>query len=267
LNLLDITTEATGPGGAEVSFEGLADGTDFTVACSPAAGLFPLGVTTVQCTATDETQTLTGSFDVHVVDTAPPVLTLPGDLVASATSGAGAVVTFSATAADLVAGPVAATCTPPSGSTFALGTTNVQCSATDNSGNTATDGFSIEVRDVTPPVIVSVTVSPDTLWPANHKMVAVTVTVQATDEVDSAPFSRIYFISANEAVQAPGSGSTTPDWQIVGNLGASLRAERAGSGSDRVYTLYIECFDDAGNRSTATVQVTVPRDQGRRRPG
>ena len=265
LNLLDITTEAAGPSGAEVSFEGLSDGTDFTFVCSAASGsLFPVGVTTVNCTATNGSQTLTGSFDVNVVDTTPPVLTLPGDLVVNAT-GPGTVVTFTATAVDVVDTSVAVTCAPPSGSAFAVGTTTVQCSAVDDSGNTATDGFSIEVRDVTPPVIVSVTVSPDTLWPPNHQMVPVTVTVHATDEVDPAPFSRIYFVSANEPVQGPGSGSTSPDWLIIGDLGASLRAERSGSGSGRVYTLYIECFDDAGNRSTVTVQVTVPRDQGRRR--
>lgn len=345
LVLLDVTSEATGPSGANVSYEGLGDGSDYVFTCSPTSGsFFPLGTTPVQCTATDGSTTLTGSFDVNVVDTTPPVvsvptsitveaassagaiatftaaatdivdgalattcappsgstfglgattvscsatdtrgntgvayfdvtvvdttppvLTLPGDLVAAATSAAGAVVTFIATADDLVDGSVAVTCAPPSGSTFPIGTTVVQCSASDTRGNTASGSFSIEVRDVTPPVITSVTVTPEVLWPANHNMVAVTVTVQATDEVDPTPLSRIYFISSNEAVQAPGTGTTTPDWQITDLLDASLRAERAGSGTGRVYTLHIECFDDAGNRSTATVRVTVPRDLGKRR--
>lgn len=346
LVLLDRTEEATGPGGANVSFEGLGEGTDFLFSCSHASGsLFPIGTTVVQCTATSESITLTGSFnvtvvdstppvvtvpppitleatgssgavatftasatdivdgvvattcvppsgstfalgvstvicsatdshnntgtasfDVSVFDTTPPVLTLPGDLFAAATSAAGAVVTFAATATDLVDPSVPITCTPPSGSTFPIGITVVQCTASDDSGNTTNGTFSVEVRDVTPPVITSVTATPNVLWPPNHKMVAVVVTVQATDEVDPSPLSRIYFISANEPVDAPGSGSTAPDWQITGLLNVSLRAERTGSGSaGRIYTLYIECLDDAGNRTTATVQVTVPHDQGKRR--
>lgn len=78
-------------------------------------------------------------------DQTPPVITTPGDLTATATSTAGAVVNFSVTATDDVDGPVAVTCTPASGSQFPLGTTTVNCTATDAAGNTANASFQVNV--------------------------------------------------------------------------------------------------------------------------
>src|SRR3954467_398919 len=84
-----ITTEATGPHGAEVKYEASAEpgsmdesGTITSFACTPASGsLFPLGTTTVSCTATDaQGASTTGTFTVNIVDTTPPVLTLPDDI-------------------------------------------------------------------------------------------------------------------------------------------------------------------------------------------
>jgi len=49
-----------------------------------------------------------------------------------------------------------------------------------------------------------------------------------------------------------------PDWTIDGGLGVSLRAERAGKGSGRVYVIQVRCVDRAGNVSApATVNVDV----------
>src|SRR5258706_245213 len=75
-------------------------------------------------------------------------------MTVEATSAAGAVVPFNATATDETspANP-AVTCLPASGSTFALGTTTVNCSATDDHGNTGTNSFTITVQDTTPPTI------------------------------------------------------------------------------------------------------------------
>ena len=171
---------------------------------------------------------------------------------------AGAVVTYSAAASDLVDGPVAVLCSPPSGSTFPVGTTTVNCSAADSRGNTGAGSFDVSVIDQEPPSIVSISVSPDTLWPPNRQMVSAAVAVTATDNVDLSPTCRIYLITSNEAVT---SGF---DWTITGQLTASLRAERTGGGSGRVYTVYVECLDDAANRSTGSVMVQVPHD--RRRP-
>jgi hypothetical protein len=83
---------------------------------------------------------------VTVIDTTPPELHLPAAISAEATSPSGAVVTFTATATDLVDGTIPVTCGPPSGSTFPLGKTTVNCSATDSHGLTATGSFLVTVQ-------------------------------------------------------------------------------------------------------------------------
>jgi hypothetical protein len=79
-------------------------------------------------------------------DTEPPALALPGDLVVDATSPAGAPVTFSVTATDAADPAPHVSCAPPSGSTFAIGTTSVECRASDSAGNSASGSFSVTVR-------------------------------------------------------------------------------------------------------------------------
>jgi hypothetical protein len=111
----------------------------------PASGsVFPLGTTTVNCSVTDGGGlTATGSFTVAVQDTTPPALNLPGNITVHA--GKAAAANYTATATDLVDGSVPVSCSPASGTTFALGTTPVECSATDAHDNTATRSFTVTV--------------------------------------------------------------------------------------------------------------------------
>jgi hypothetical protein len=119
-----------------------------TPSCSPASGsTFPIGTTTVICSATDAAgNTGNNSFTVKVQDTTAPMLTLPSNMMVQATSASGAVVSFSAAGTDIVDGSVAVSCTPAAGSTFAPGTTTVNCSATDAAGNTASGSFTVSVK-------------------------------------------------------------------------------------------------------------------------
>jgi hypothetical protein len=89
-----------------------------------------------------------------VQDTTPPVLSnVPANITVEATGPLGAVVTFaSPTATDLVDPHPSITATPPSGSTFPLGSTTVTVTATDESGNTTLAHFTVDVQDTTPPV-------------------------------------------------------------------------------------------------------------------
>ena len=88
---------------------------------------------------------------MHVNDVTPPVVTVD-DQTVEATSPAGAVINYPATALDNVDGPLTPTCVPPPGSTFPLGSTGVTCTATDTAGNVGSDTATMRVVDTTPPV-------------------------------------------------------------------------------------------------------------------
>jgi hypothetical protein len=63
-------------------------------------------------------------------------------------------VAYQPTAIDTCGVPVTVTCTPPSNSSFPLGTTLVTCTATDPLGNSASCTFTVTVvKDTSPPVI------------------------------------------------------------------------------------------------------------------
>lgn len=83
----------------------------------------------------------------------PPVLHLPANITAEATGPGGAIVNFDATATDARDTNVVVTCVPSSGSLFALGTTTVNCSATNSRHKTAEGSFTIAVVDTTPPLV------------------------------------------------------------------------------------------------------------------
>lgn len=257
----NITREATGPSGAVVTYTVTAvDAVDgpVPVVCSPASGsTFALGTTQVMCTARDAVGNVAmAMFNVTVQDTTPPTLHLPAPITVSADATCSAVVTYTATATDLVDVTDTVTCTPPSGSTFSLGTTTVNCSSTDAHGNTAHGSFTVTVNDTTPPQILSVTASVPNIWPDNHKMVDETIAVVAVDNCDSAPVSQIISVTSNQPITGPGSGNTNPDYVITGALTLQLRAERTAN-QDRTYTITVQTTDFSGNSTTATVNVTV----------
>jgi hypothetical protein len=260
-----ITVQAPSANGVAVTFSATAADIvsgNVPVSCSPSSGsTFGAGTTSVQCSATDGAgNKASGSFTVTVIapaDSTPPVLALPGNITVEATSGAGAAVSWTATAVDAVDGPVPVQCTPPSGSQFAIGPTPVTCSARDAANNVSGGSFVVTVRDTTPPTITSASATPNVLGPPNHKMIPVTVKVTATDRVDTAPVARIVGVSSNEPQNGLGDGDTGPDWVVTGPLTVSLRAERSGKGSGRVYTIDIEVRDRHGNASRHSVLVRV----------
>jgi hypothetical protein len=143
--------------------------------------------------------------------------------------------------------------------TQALGTHAVYAlNVVDAFMNVSQDTTQVSVVDTTPPTITAASVSPTVLSPPNHKMKPVVVTVAAQDTCGTASCS-IASISSSEALNGKGDGNTNVDWEITGPLTANLRAERAGGGPGRIYTLTVRCGDAFGNGSTRTVQVIVPR--------
>jgi rhamnogalacturonan endolyase len=113
-------------------------------------------------------------------------------------------------------------------------------------------------RDTQAPAFKTLTSSPTQLWPANHKMVTVSLSVDLVDLIDPAPTARIVGVTSNEPVDGSDDGHTAPDWEITGPLTLNLRAERSGTGTGRIYTIEVEATDAAGNATRQTVSVHVP---------
>jgi penicillin amidase len=165
-----------------------------------------------------------------------------------------------ATCVDPRGGAVTTSCAPSG--PYALGNTDVtvQCGGTPTSSVAV---CSVTVVDTTPPV-VTVTTSPALLWPPNHKMTTVNVTVTAVDACDPDPSIVLVSVSSSEPDDAPGGGdghttgdvqgaaSGTPDFELL------LRAERHGGGPGRTYVLVYQATDDSGNAATSTGDVIVP---------
>jgi hypothetical protein len=90
----------------------------------------------------------TCTFTVTVNDTQPPSITCPANIVVAAAASCppatSRTVNYTVTATDNCPG-VTVVCNPPSGSVFPVGTTTVNCTATDAHGNTASCSFTVTV--------------------------------------------------------------------------------------------------------------------------
>ena len=89
---------------------------------------------------------------------------------------------------------------------FPLGSTAVTFTATDDVGNASTCQAAVTVVDTAPPTI-AVTLSHNTLWPPDYKLVPVTATVTVTDRCGPAAF-QLVSISSNEPDNGDGDGNT-----------------------------------------------------------
>jgi alpha-tubulin suppressor-like RCC1 family protein len=92
---------------------------------------------------------------VTVNDKTPPALLLPYDMILDAYYDSGSAVSFSVTASDLRDGDVTVTCDKNSGIMLPVGVHTITCTATDRSGNTASEGFTVIIQKVVPAVQLS----------------------------------------------------------------------------------------------------------------
>jgi hypothetical protein len=221
----NLVVEASGPGGANVAF--LVSGEDsvdraLPVSCIPASGsTFELGSTTVTCSARDRAgNSSSGSFTVNVQDSTKPRLTLPSLSIVGATGAKGATVSFSAGAEDTVDGKVGVSCTPASGSMFALGSTSVTCSASDSRGNAGSASFIVQVKDLTAPTL-NLPTTINNIEASSARGAAVSFQASASDAVDGTLIA-----SCSQA-----SGSTFGLGTSTVSCSASDKAGNSASGS------------------------------------
>ncbi len=194
----NISVTAAGPGGSVVFFNVTATGgcspPPFVTANPPSGSTFPIGTTTVNCTASDTCgNTNNCSFTVTV----NPQLTItcPSNITVMATGTNGANVFYTATASGGCGG-LNIVGNPPSGSLFPIGTTTVTNTVTDSCSNQTSCSFTVTVY----PQLLIACSSNLTVTATGPGGAVVFFTVTATGGCSPPPF-----VTAN-----PPSGSTFP---------------------------------------------------------
>jgi len=233
----------------------------------------PVGGHDLSLRVTDAWQE-TGGAATHVTigDSVPPTVQCPEAVVAECTGPQGATVSIAAASSDL--------CNPlptvandrngggaDAGGVYPLGRTTVRFTADDGHGHTSSCTTDVTVQDTVAP---SLTFAADAsfLYPPNHGMVPVRLSYAAADLCSPSPAVRLTAVESSEPDDGPGTGDGATLGDIAGvelgtaDTGILLRAERAGAGSGRIYTLRASAADAAGNVTPALAVVAVPHDLG-----
>jgi hypothetical protein len=142
--------------------------------------------------------------------------------------------------------------------TVSLGVHSFNLTVTDTGGLTSTAATRVTVQDTTPPTL-SVTASPNYLWPPNHKLVQITASVATSDACDANPKVQLVSITSSERndssdIEAIGGGQVAFGTDVRSFL---LRAERNDSSNPRVYTVTYRATDGSGNATLSSAQVLV----------
>jgi hypothetical protein len=226
----NITTNGTSQAGAVVSYAAPTandpDEGPLPVSCvsSPTAGLssgstFPYGTTTIDCTSTDRAGNQgTGQFTVTVNDT-PPTISGANNINDTTTDPTGKVETFNVTATDKKDGSVPVSCSPVSGTKFPVGTTTVNCSASNSSGQTSAASFTVTITlvsaDSTPPVLAQhANIKVNATSPSGA---VVSYTVTATDPDNTAAQITISCVPASGSTFPLASGARTKTTTVTCN--------------------------------------------------
>jgi microsomal dipeptidase-like Zn-dependent dipeptidase len=243
----------------------------------------------ISCTAT-----------VTVRDVTAPRLTCPADQVVECTGPQTPVTFAGASGSDNCGAVTMDGCSSASGAGLPPGPSAITCSGHDGAGNTGSCAFAVRVQDTTPPVISLVEAHPARLEAEGHRLRHVTVAVTASDGCDpSPPACRLVGVASSQPprrldrpdwvitgplsvdlraeITHPEHGEDHPGGGHDGHGASGHGASGHGasghdaSGHDdhegddhrppgRVYTLQVECTDQALNASRATTTVKVVED-------
>ncbi|WP_409342385.1 OmpL47-type beta-barrel domain-containing protein [Paenibacillus sp. MBLB4367] len=147
------------------------------------------------------------------------------------------------------------------------GTHTLMYWSVDKAGNVETKHTATVRIDKTAPAL-KVVLDKNKLWPPNHQLVPIMASVNATDSlsgVNSINSIILTSITSNEPDNGSGDGDQPNDIQGAEfgtfDTGFMLRAERAGNGTGRMYTITYTVTDNAGNMTNASATVWVPHDQ------
>ncbi|GEM_PF-1995509 len=264
-NVLLDGSGSSDPNNITLTYEWSLNGSTIAGPTSNASSVvsLPVGVHTVTLTVTNgSNHSATDDVVITIEDNTPPSIgpladvTVPTDPGVCTRSTATLSLTPPAVT-DLCSSAITLTNDAPA--VFPLGSTTVTWTATDGYGNISSVQQLVTIIDDTPPQI-AVTLSPGMLWPPNHKMKTISAVVTVSDNC-TATYT-LHSITSNEPDNGLGDGDTENDIQgavyDTDDLSFSLRAERSGLGSGRVYTIVYRAVDGSSNESFAQVTVTVP---------
>ena len=235
----DITFEATSVDSNNIALGNATaeDITGISEITNNAPEVFPFGTTIVTWNATDNVNnSITAEQTVTVIDTTPPQIKAPDDISIEATNVDANIVDIGIPwVYDIIAVESFASDAPD---TFPIGMTTITWSASDTSGNIASDTQVITISDTTPPTIFA---------PSD-------IVVEATDvsgmnvDIGEATVSDAIGIDSvsNNAPDLFYLGNTTITWAAVDSHGNNASANQI-----------ISVIDTTAPTITAPVDVTI----------
>lgn len=149
--------------------------------------------------------------------------------------------------------------------TVPTGTYSFTLTVTDPGGLSSSASTQITVQDTTSPFL-SVSLSPNSLQPPNHKLIPITATISASDACSLNVSVQLVSIVSNEPDNGTGDGDQPNDIQAINGgpvpFGTDvrsflLRSERSGGGAGRIYTVTYTATDASGNATSASAYVVV----------
>lgn len=135
---------------------------------------------------------------------------------------------------------------------------------TNACGTDTTAAATLGVDTIAP--VITLNGSTITLWPPNHSYRTVSISdlvSSATDNCSANLLSSVVIssVSSDESENGNGDGNTFNDIVIAADCkSVQVRAERQGGGNGRVYRINFKVTDSAGNTSTVTGKVYVPKN-------
>lgn len=147
---------------------------------------------------------------------------------------------------------------------FDFGPHAVTLQVTDSVGQSSAVEVVFVIVDTTPPVI-RLKVTPNVIWPPNHRMVPIHALVEASDVCSPEVVVKLVSVTSSEPDNDTGDGNFPNDIQGVtagtADFDFLVRAERKGNGPGRIYTATYSATDASENTAQAAAEIKVPHDQ------
>ena len=127
----------------------------------------------------------------------------------------------------------------------------ITAEATDYADNKAITSTNLNIDKTKPTVTISAT--PNTLWPPNNKMVNVAIAGSAADTL-SGVISKTFTVEDEYNLVEP----------VISDYNTTIKLEASRQGNDkdgRVYTISVTTKDKADNQTTNSTTVICPHDQ------